>query len=67
MAPGAGPGMMTNAAQIQIQAETDAPRDLLGMGTTELEAVVVAAGLPKFRARQLWRWVWRHGLTRSRR
>ena len=54
---------MTNAAQIQIQAETDAPRDLLGMGTTELEAVVVAAGLPKFRARQLWRWVWRHGLT----
>jgi 23S rRNA (adenine2503-C2)-methyltransferase len=55
--------MMTNAAQIQIQAETDAPRDLLGMGTTELEAVVVAAGLPKFRARQLWRWVWRHGLT----
>ncbi len=54
---------MTNAAQIQTQAETDAPRDLLGMGTTELEAAVVAAGLPKFRARQLWRWVWRHGLT----
>jgi 23S rRNA (adenine2503-C2)-methyltransferase len=63
MAPGAGPGMMTNAAQLQIQAETDAPRDLLGMGTAELEAAVVAAGLPKFRARQLWRWVWRHGLT----
>jgi len=33
------------------------------MGPAELEAAVVAAGLPKFRARQLWRWVWRHGLT----
>ena len=29
----------------------------------ELEAAVNEAGLQKFRARQLWRWVWRHGLT----
>jgi 23S rRNA (adenine2503-C2)-methyltransferase len=36
---------------------------LLGLLPEELEAAVVAAGLPKFRARQLWRWVWRHGLT----
>jgi len=55
--------MMTHAAQLQTPAETNAPRDLLGMGPAELEAAVVAAGLPKFRARQLWRWVWRHGLT----
>ena len=54
---------MTNAAQQTMPAETHAPRDLLGMGAEELEAAVVAAGLPKFRARQLWRWVWRHGLT----
>jgi len=24
---------------------------------------MVALGLPKFRARQVWRWVWRHGLS----
>ena len=36
---------------------------LLGMGIAELEAAVTEAGLQKFRARQLWRWVWRHGLT----
>ncbi|MGC6454875.1 MAG: 23S rRNA (adenine(2503)-C(2))-methyltransferase RlmN [Candidatus Puniceispirillaceae bacterium] len=36
---------------------------LLGMSAEELEAAITAADLPKFRARQLWRWVWRHGLT----
>ena len=36
---------------------------LLGLSVAELEQAVVAAGMPKFRARQLWRWVWRHGLT----
>ena len=36
---------------------------LLGMDIAELEAAVTGAGLQKFRARQLWRWVWRHGLT----
>ena len=36
---------------------------LLGLEAADLEAVIVEAGLPKFRARQLWRWVWRHGLT----
>jgi 23S rRNA (adenine2503-C2)-methyltransferase len=37
--------------------------NLLGMSAEDLEATITAAGLPKFRARQLWRWVWRHGLT----
>ena len=54
---------MTDAAHLQTPAATHAPRDLLGMGVEELEAAIVAAGLPKFRARQLWRWVWRPGLT----
>ena len=45
-------------------ASTDGARmALLGMGIAELEAAVTGAGLQKFRARQLWRWVWRHGLT----
>ena len=42
------------------------PRDrqnLLGLSQAELESEIVKLGLPKFRARQIWRWVWRHGLT----
>jgi len=37
--------------------------NLLGLSLAELEARLVSLGLPKFRARQVWRWVWRHGLT----
>ena len=45
-------------------ASTDGARiALLGMDIAELEAAATEAGLQKFRARQLWRWVWRHGLT----
>ena len=40
-----------------------ARRSVLEMSARELEEAVTEAGLPKFRARQLWRWVWRHGLT----
>ena len=65
------PGMMTQALQLQDTTQ-DTVLDnaggtqrvsLLGLSASELEQAVVAAGLPKFRARQLWRWVWRHGLT----
>ena len=37
--------------------------NLLGLSQAALEAEITALGLPKFRAGQLWRWVWRHGLT----
>ena len=36
---------------------------LLGMTMDEVEEAVVAQGLPRFRARQLWRRIWRHGQT----
>ena len=35
---------------------------LLGLSQSELEEAVTALQLPRFRARQLWRWVWRHGV-----
>jgi 23S rRNA (adenine2503-C2)-methyltransferase len=58
---------MTQALHLQDTARDmagDPQRvPLLGLSAAELEQAVVAAGLPKFRARQLWRWVWRHGLT----
>ena len=37
--------------------------NLLGLSQAALEAEIAALSLPKFRAGQLWRWVWRHGLT----
>ena len=37
--------------------------NLLGLSRAALEAEIATLGLPKFRAGQLWRWVWRHGLT----
>ena len=37
--------------------------NLLGLSQAALESEITAIGLPKFRAGQLWRWVWRHGLT----
>ena len=36
---------------------------LLGMTMEEVEEAVIQQGLPRFRARQLWRRIWRHGQT----
>ena len=38
--------------------------DILGLTAEELETTIRAEGLPAFRARQIWRWVWRHGVSR---
>jgi 23S rRNA (adenine2503-C2)-methyltransferase len=37
--------------------------NILGLSRAALEKEITSLGLPRFRARQLWRWVWRHGLT----
>ena len=56
---------MGNAAELSDHdAEANlAPIDILGLDQEALEAAVKAEGLPAFRARQIWRWVWRHGIT----
>ncbi len=36
---------------------------LLDLSLYELEMRIEQLQLPRFRARQLWRWIWRHGLT----
>ena len=40
-----------------------ARQHLLGMTMEEVEEAVIQQGLPRFRARQLWRRIWRHGHT----
>ena len=54
--------------QIAVQDDIDdttiiSRTSLLGLSLDEVEDIVVAQGLPRFRARQLWRRVWRHGQT----
>ena len=44
--------------------QIDAPLEITGLDLAELTSRVEALGYPAFRARQIWRWVWRHGLTR---
>jgi 23S rRNA (adenine2503-C2)-methyltransferase len=41
----------------------DAPPDLAELTLADLEAWVVARGLPRFRARQIFAWVWKRGAT----
>jgi 23S rRNA (adenine2503-C2)-methyltransferase len=60
--------MTTKLAQTPMPDTAPQPhvpvrQSLLGLSPADLEAQIVAAGLPKFRACQLWRWIWRHGLT----
>ena len=44
--------------------ETAASRqDLTVLTADGLASALAELGMPAFRARQLWRWVWRHGLT----
>ena len=56
-----GPGVETIVSE---NAPTELlRRSLLSFEPDALEAEMIALGLPKFRARQLWGWVWRHGVT----
>jgi 23S rRNA (adenine2503-C2)-methyltransferase len=41
----------------------DALPDLADLALRDLESWVIAAGLPRFRARQIFRWVWKRGAT----
>ena len=36
---------------------------LMRLSQIELEEAITALQMPRFRARQLWRWVWRNGVT----
>jgi 23S rRNA (adenine2503-C2)-methyltransferase len=48
----------------RVSSKTNSHVNLLGLSQTALEAELSAINLPKFRARQVWRWVWRHGFTK---
>ena len=41
----------------------DGPIDLADLARTELEALFEARHLPRFHARQIFRWIWKRGIT----
>lgn len=53
----------TDPDQTASPQDEDKKLDLLGLTADALAEVIKAEGLPAFRARQIWRWVWRHGVT----
>ena len=44
-------------------SDADGRRNLVGLTREELEAELVAFGLERFRARQLWHWIYHRGAT----
>ena len=55
--------LTTASDQTESPQGEDKKIDLLGLTADALADVIKAEGLPAFRARQIWRWVWRHGVT----
>ena len=55
--------LTTDPDQTASTQDGDKKIDLLGLTADGLAEVIKAEGLPAFRARQIWRWVWRHGVT----
>lgn len=43
--------------------QRDARPDLAGLGLAELQTLLVGRGLPRFRATQIFKWIWTRGAT----
>ena len=53
-----------HAQQFAPPAETaEARRNLIGLSRAELEAALAELGEPRFRAKQLWHWIYHRGVT----
>ena len=59
---------MPKVSEISLTTKADAFSssliDLTGLDSDDLTKAITDLGLPSFRAKQIWRWVWRHGITR---
>jgi 23S rRNA (adenine2503-C2)-methyltransferase len=74
MTPPDGVLDLTEAERTRILAKTarfappspqlaDGRRELVGLSRAELEAELATIGAPKFRAKQLWHWIYHQGAT----
>jgi 23S rRNA (adenine2503-C2)-methyltransferase len=46
-----------------LRGRNDLRRNLVGLSRDDLKATLVEAGLEPFRARQVWQWIYWHGVT----
>ena len=46
-----------------VAAASDDRVNLIGLSRAELESVITGFGLPTFRARQIWHWLYHRGAT----
>jgi len=46
-----------------LRGRNDTRRNLVGLSREDLKATLVEAGLEPFRARQVWQWIYWHGVT----
>lgn len=56
-------GTTSHAAQFAPTRTPDGLVNLVGLNRDEMIAAVAAIGLPAFRAKQLWHWIYHQGLT----
>ncbi|NBP73160.1 MAG: 23S rRNA (adenine(2503)-C(2))-methyltransferase RlmN, partial [Alphaproteobacteria bacterium] len=42
--------------------DKDGRIDLVGLSRAEMETVFAGMGLPKFRVKQVWHWIYHHGV-----
>ncbi|MBI4184403.1 MAG: 23S rRNA (adenine(2503)-C(2))-methyltransferase RlmN [Proteobacteria bacterium] len=61
--PAAPPAPEPASAPEPSPGGTGAPREVVGLSREALAAALAALGLPRFRARQLWHWVYCRGAT----
>jgi 23S rRNA (adenine2503-C2)-methyltransferase len=56
-------GIADHAKNFAPAVDKDGKRNIIGLDYDELTESLVALGLEKFRAKQVWSWVYHHGLT----
>jgi len=52
---------MSTIAQSIIESPADGRTDLVGMSRAELATLFESLGLPQFRVKQVWHWIYHHG------
>ena len=56
-------GIDNHSSNFTPAARTDGRTNLVGLSREELESTLTAAGFEKFRARQVWHWIYHRGVT----
>lgn len=56
-------GIANHSKNFAPQVDADGKRNLIGLDYNELTEALTTLGLEKFRAKQVWSWVYHHGVT----